>query len=292
MKGIILVGGKGSRLYPLTLSSHKQLLPVYDKPMIYYALSTLMEAGIKDIIVISTKEYASRYKQLLGDGSNLGINLQYTYEEKSLGIAKAFTIAEDFIKGDDVCLLLGDNIFLGDLRKEMTEAVDNCKNDKATIFGYLVEDPERFGVVEFAKDGKSVVSLEEKPQNPKSNYAQTGLYFYPRDVIEYAKKLKPSARGEYEITDINNLYLQERRLNAIPLNKNVYWLDSGTKDSLLDASIAVKKLENKEGKKYGCIEEIAYKNKWINKNELIARANQLYPSDYSKDLLNIAKNNI
>ena len=288
MKGIILVGGKGSRLYPLTLSTHKQLLPVYDKPMIYYSLSTLMEAGIREVLIISTKEYAPRYRQLLGDGSAYGMKLSYTYEPSSRGIAQAFMLGEEFIGNDDVCLILGDNIFLGDLKEEMYTAMDNAKNNKATLFGYKVDDPERFGVVEFDKNGK-VISLEEKPQQPKSNVAATGLYMYPNDVVEFAKTLKPSARGELEITDLNNIYLSQERLGVVNCDDQVEWLDAGTKDSLIESSIIVRDLERETGRKFGCVDEVAYKNKWISKEQLLARAADLHPSDYSKDLLRIAK---
>lgn len=288
MKGIILVGGKGSRLYPLTLSTHKQLLPVYDKPMIYYSLSTLMEAGIRDVLIISTKEYAPRYKQLLGDGSAYGMKLSYTYEPSSRGIAQAFTLGEEFIGDDDVCLILGDNIFLGDSKAEMHYAIENAENNRATIFGYRVDDPERFGVVEFDNNGK-VISLEEKPQQPKSNVAATGLYVYPNDVVEFAKTLQPSARGELEITDLNNIYLKQGRLDVANLDEQVEWLDAGTKDSLIESSIIVRDLERETGRKFGCIDEVAYKNKWITKEQLLARAADLHPSDYAKDLLRIAK---
>lgn len=291
MKGIILVGGKGSRLYPLTLSTHKQLLPVYDKPMIYYSLATLMEAGIRDVLIISTKEYMPRYKQLLGDGNNLGMSLSYTYEPASNGIAQAFMLAKDaeFINDEDeVCLILGDNIFLGEMKEELYYAVNNAENDRATIFGYRVDDPERFGVVEFDKNGK-VISLEEKPQFPKSNIAQTGLYVYPKGVVNYAKSLKPSARGELEITDLNNVYLKQGRLDVVSVDEQVEWLDAGTKDSLLESSLIVRNLEKETGKKYGCIHEVAYKNGWISKDHLIGLANELHPSDYAKDLLRIAK---
>lgn len=288
MKGIILVGGKGSRLYPLTLSTHKQLLPVYDKPMIYYSLATLMEAGIRDVLIISTKEYAPRYKQLLGDGSSYGMKLSYTYEPSSRGIAQAFTLGEEFIGDDEVCLILGDNIFLGDLKEETIYAIKNAENNRATIFGYKVPDPERFGVAEFDENGK-VISIEEKPQHPKSNIALTGLYVYPNDVIEFSKNLTPSARGELEITDINKIYLKQGRLDVVSCDEQVEWLDAGTKDSLIESSIIVRDLELKNGRKYGCIDEVAYKNKWITKDQLMARAAELHPSDYSKDLLKIAK---
>jgi len=288
MKGIILVGGKGSRLYPLTLASHKQLLPVYDKPMIYYSLATLMEAGIKDVLLISTKEYVGKYKQLLGDGKDIGMNLSYIYEHSSKGIAQAFMLGEDFIGDDDVCLILGDNIFLGDCKEELKWALNNTSNDRATIFGYRVDDPERFGVVEFDDNGR-VISLEEKPQHPKSDIAQTGLYVYPNDVVEFSKTLTPSARGELEITDLNNIYLSKKRLDVVRLDDQVEWLDAGTKDSLLDSSLIVRNLEKETGKKYGSIHEVAYKNGWISKDQLVAIGNQLYPSDYGKDLLKIAK---
>ena len=288
MKGIILVGGKGSRLYPLTSSTHKQLLPVYDKPMIYYSLATLMEAGIRDVLIISTEEYMPRYRQLLRDGSDLGMNLSYTFETSSKGIAQAFMLGEEFIGDDDVCLILGDNIFLGDCRQELLFAIDNTKNDRATIFGYRVEDPKRFGVVEFDESG-TVISLEEKPQYPKSDIAQTGLYVYPNDVVKFSKTLRPSARGELEITDLNNIYLKETRLDVVRLDEQVEWLDAGTKDSLLDSSIMVRDLEKQNGRKYGCIHEVAYKRGWISKDQLIAVANKLYPSDYAQDLLKIAK---
>ena len=288
MRGIILVGGKGSRLYPLTMSTHKQLLPVYDKPMIYYSLATLMEAGIREVLIISTIEYTPRYKQLLGDGSAYGMKLSYTSEPSPRGIAQAFVLGEEFIGDDDVCLILGDNIFLGNLKSEMHYAIDNALNNKATIFGYRVDDPERFGVVEFDKNGK-VISLEEKPQFPKSNIAQTGLYVYPNDVVEFAKTLKPSARGEFEITDLNNVYLSQGRLDVVNCDEQVEWLDAGTKDSLLESSIIVRDLERETGRKFGCIDEVAYKNKWITKDQFLARAASLHPSDYAKDLLRIAK---
>jgi len=289
MKGIILVGGKGSRLYPLTISTHKQLLPVYDKPMIYYALSTLMEAGIRDVLVISTKDFVGSYNRLLGDGKAYGMNIEYTYEPSARGIAQAFTLGEEFIGDDDVCLILGDNIFIGDMKSELLFAVKNAQeNRRCTVFGYRVDDPERFGVVEFDKNGKAL-SIEEKPQAPKSNYAVTGLYFYTNDVIKHAHSLKPSARGELEITDINKIYLSQDNLDVVTLDEKVEWLDAGTKDSLIESSLAVKHLEHKNGKKYGSPDLEAYKNKWISKDQLIARANDLYPSDYAKDLLAFAK---
>lgn len=288
MKGIILVGGKGSRLWPLTISTHKQLLPVYDKPMIYYSLSTLMSAGIRDVLIITTKEFLPNYKKLLGSGANYGMNISYTYEESSKGIAQAFMLGEDFIGDDDVCLILGDNIFLGDVRDEMIEAIKIAENNKATIFGYKVDDPERFGIIESDSFGK-VISLEEKPQFPKSNLAQTGLFVYPNDVVGYSKTLKPSARGELEITDLNNIYLKQGRLTMQGLDEKVEWLDAGTKDSLIESSIVVKKIEEETGTKQGAIHVVAYKNGWISKEQLVAIGNELYPSDYGKDLLKIAK---
>lgn len=288
MKGIILVGGKGSRLYPLTMASHKQLLPVYDKPMIYYSLATLMEAGIRDVLIISTKEYTPRYEQLLGDGSEYGINLSYISEPSSKGTAQALMLAEDFVGNDDACLIFGDNIFLGNMKKELKFAFENAKEGRATVFGYEVNDPQRFGVVEFDKFGK-VLSLEEKPQYPKSNYAVVGLYFYPNEAIKYAKTLTPSARGEYEITDVNKMFLSNDNLDVVTLNEEIHWLDAGTINSLLDASMLVKELEHSTGQKLGCIDEIAYKNRWISKDQLLARASKLHPSDYSKDLIKIAK---
>lgn len=289
MKGIILVGGKGSRLWPLTIATHKQLLPVYDKPMIYYSLSTLMSAGIRDVLIITTKEFLPSYKKLLGTGANYGMNISYTYEESSKGIAQAFMLGEDFIGDDDVCLILGDNIFLGDVREEMIEAIKTVENNnKATIFGYKVDDPERFGVIEFDKNG-NVLSIEEKPQFPKSNVAQTGLGVYPNDVVGYSKTLKPSARGELEITDLNGIYLKQGRLTVQNLDDKVEWLDAGTKDSLIESSVIVKEMEEKTGVKQGSIHVTAYKNGWINKEQLVAIGNELYPSDYGKDLLKIAK---
>ncbi|MBR3891016.1 MAG: glucose-1-phosphate thymidylyltransferase RfbA [Bacilli bacterium] len=289
MKGIILVGGKGSRLYPLTISTHKQLLPVYDKPMIYYALSTLMEAGIRDVLVISTEEFVGRYNKLLGDGKKYGMNIEYTYETSSKGIAQAFMLGEEFIGNDDVCLILGDNIFIGDMKSELLFAVKNAEeNRRSTVFGYKVPDPERFGVVEFDEKGKAL-SIEEKPLDPKSNYAVTGLYFYTNDVVKHAYTLKPSARGELEITDINKIYLANDLLDVVTLQDEVAWLDAGTKDSLIESTIAVRDLEKAHDRKYGSPDIEAYKNKWISKDQLLARASELHPSDYAKDLLKFAK---
>jgi glucose-1-phosphate thymidylyltransferase len=289
MKGIILVGGKGSRLYPLTISTHKQLLPVYDKPMIYYALSTLMEAGIREVLIISTKDFVGSYNRLLGDGKEYGMRIEYTTEPSPRGIAQAFTLGEEFIGDDDVCLILGDNIFAGDMKKELLYAVRNAEeNNRCTVFGYKVPDPERFGVVEFDEDGKAL-SIEEKPVNPKSNYAVTGLYFYTNDVVKHAYTLKPSARGELEITDINKIYLSEDKLDVMTLEENVAWLDAGTKDSLIESTIAIRDLEKAHDRKYGSPDIEAYKNKWISKDQLLTRASELHPSDYAKDLLKFAK---
>ena len=289
MKGIILVGGKGSRLYPLTISTHKQLLPVYDKPMIYYALSTLMEAGIRDVLVISTEEFVGRYNKLLGDGKKYGMNIEYTYETSSKGIAQAFMLGEEFIGNDDVCLILGDNIFIGDMKSELLFAVKNAvENRRSTVFGYKVPDPERFGGVEFDENGKAL-SIEEKPIDPKSNYAVTGLYFYTNDVVKHAYTLKPSARGELEITDINKIYLANDLLDVVTLQDEVAWLDAGTKDSLIESTIAVRDLEKAHDRKYGSPDIEAYKNKWITKDQLLTRASELHPSDYAKDLLKFAK---
>ena len=289
MKGIILVGGKGSRLYPLTISTHKQLLPVYDKPMVYYALSTLMEAGIRDVLIITTKDFLDSYKKLLGDGKKYGMNIEYTYEPGPRGIAQAFTLGEEFIGDDNACLILGDNVFIGDMKSELLFAVKNAElNNRCTVFGYRVDDPERFGVVDFDENGKAL-SIEEKPQFPKSNYAVTGLYFYTNDVIKHAYSLKPSARGELEITDINKIYLEQDKLDVVTLDEKVAWLDAGTKDSMIESSLAVKHLEEKNDKKYGSPDLEAYKNKWISKDQLLARASELYPSDYAKDLLAFAK---
>lgn len=288
MKGIILVGGRGSRLYPLTMATHKQLLPIYDKPMIYYSLATLMEAGIRDILIISTKEYVSQYAKLLGDGSDLGMNLSYTTEPAPRGTAQALMLAEEFVGDDTACLIFGDNIFLGNMKQELKYAVHNASEGRATVFGYPVYDPQRFGVVEFDQNGQ-VLSLEEKPQNPKSNYAVVGLYFYPNIAVKYANSLTPSARGEYEITDVNNMFLNNKTLDVVTLSEDIHWLDAGTNDSLIDASVLVRKLEKSTGQKLGCIDEVAYKNKWISKDQLLARASKLHPSDYSKDLIRIAK---
>ena len=267
MKGIILAGGSGSRLYPLTSITSKQLLPVYDKPMIYYPLSTLMLFGIKDILIISTPQDTPNIERLFGDGSRLGMHFEYRIQEEPKGIAQAFTIGADFIGNDDVCLILGDNIFyMGEQLKLFRQEIAN--NPGGTVFGYHVCDPERFGVVEFDKDFKAV-SIEEKPKQPKSNYAVVGLYFYKSDVVEKARNLKPSARGELEITDLNRMYLEEGRLNVLPMKRGNAWLDAGTPQSLLEASNFIGIIEKRQDLKIACIEEIAYRRGFIDSNQLL-----------------------
>ena len=283
MKGIILAGGSGSRLYPLTNVMSKQLLPVYDKPMIYYPLSTLMLFGIKDILIISTPQDTPNIEKLFGDGSRLGMNLQYRIQPEPKGIAQAFTIGADFIGGDDVCLILGDNIFyMGDQFKFFREEI--AKNTGGTVFGYHVSDPERFGVVEFDKDFKAI-SIEEKPKQPKSNYAVVGLYFYKSDVVEKARSLKPSARGELEITDLNRLYLEEGRLNVVPMKRGNAWLDAGTPQSLLEASNFIGIIEKRQDLKIACIEEIAYRRGFIDDKQLLNIINELKDGVDYKDYL-------
>ena len=285
MKGIILAGGSGTRLYPLTLVTSKQLLPVYDKPMIYYPLSTLMLAGIRDILIISTPADLPNFERLLGDGHQFGINLSYKVQPSPDGLAQAFILGEEFI-GDDRCaMILGDNIFYGaGFSKQLKEAVN--KETGATVFGYYVEDPERFGVVEFDKDGNAV-SLEEKPKQPKSNYAVTGLYFYDKKVVERAKALKPSARGELEITDLNRVYLEEGSLNVITLGRGFAWLDTGTVDSLSQASEFVRVVESRQGILISVIEEIAYKQGWISRDQLAESVKQYGKSAYGEHLRNV-----
>lgn len=286
MKGIILAGGSGTRLYPLTMVTSKQLLPVYDKPMIYYPLSTLMLAGIKDILIISTPNDLPNFEKLLGDGSRYGINLSYKIQPSPDGLAQAFILGEEFIGNDSCAMILGDNIFHGNgLTLHLKKAVEN--KGRATVFGYYVDDPERFGVVEFDEKGKAV-SLEEKPENPKSNYAVTGLYFYDNKVCEYAKSLKPSPRDELEITDLNKIYLEKGNLDVITLGRGYGWLDTGTVDSLTEATEYVKVIETRQGLKIACLEEISYKNGWINKETLLESAKQYGKSPYGNHLKNVA----
>ena len=286
MKGIILAGGSGTRLYPLTQVTSKQLLPIYDKPMIYYPLSILMNAGIREILIISTPTDTPRFEELLGDGSQFGISLQYKVQPSPDGLAQAFLLGEEFIDGDSCAMVLGDNIFHGHgLTKRLRAAA--AKENGATVFGYYVDDPERFGVVEFDKDGKAV-SIEEKPQQPKSNYAVTGLYFYDNRVVEYAKSIKPSARGELEITDLNRIYLENGDLEVTLLGQGFTWLDTGTHESLVDATNFVHTVETHSHRKIACLEEIAYLNGWISKDEL-EKSYELYQKNqygkYLKDVL-------
>ena len=287
MKGIILAGGSGTRLYPLTMVTSKQLLPVYDKPMIYYPLSTLMLAGIKDILIKSTPTDLPNFKRLLGDGSNFGINLSYKVQPSPDGLAQAFLLGEEFIGDDSCAMVLGDNIFYG---SGFSRILKNAANKKkgATVFGYYVEDPERFGIVEFDKDGRAV-SLEEKPQNPKSNYAVTGLYFYDKTVVEKAKKVKPSARGELEITDLNKMYLDEGTLDVKTLGRGFAWLDTGTVDALNEAAEFVKVIEGRQGIMISAVEEIAYKNGWITKEKLLESAKLYGKSAYGQHLKKVAE---
>lgn len=290
MKGIILAGGSGTRLYPLTMVTSKQLLPVYDKPMIYYPLSTLMLAGIKDILIISTKEDIPRFENLLGDGSQFGISLQYKIQPSPDGLAQAFILGDEFIGNDSVAMILGDNIYYGNgLRRALIRA--SQKQSGATVFGYHVQDPERFGVVEFDHNGK-VLSVEEKPQQPKSNYAITGLYFYDNRVVEIAKGIKPSARGELEITSINEAYLKLGELDVELLGRGYTWLDTGTHESLVEATNFVKTVEEHQGIKISAPEEIAFINGWIEKDQLIESAKRLSKTGYGKYLLRVAEGKI
>ena len=288
MKGIILAGGSGTRLYPLTTVTSKQLLPIYDKPMIYYPLSVLMNAGIRDILIISTPQDTPRFEELLKDGFSFGIHLSYAVQPSPDGLAQAFIIGADFIGDDSVAMVLGDNIFAGHgLKKRLKAAVENAETGKgATVFGYYVDDPERFGIVEFDKDGKAV-SIEEKPEVPKSNYCVTGLYFYDNKVVEYAKGLTPSARGELEITDLNRIYLENNTLNVELLGQGFTWLDTGTHESLVDATNFVKTVETHQHRKIACLEEIAYLNGWISKEDVMAVYEVLKKNQYGQYLKDV-----
>lgn len=290
MKGIILAGGTGTRLYPLTMVTSKQLLPVYDKPMIYYPLSTLMLAGIKDILIISTPTDLPNFEGLLGDGSQYGVSLSYKVQSSPDGLAQAFIIGEEFIGDDSCALILGDNIFYGGgLGDKLDVAVQNIQEGKASIFGYYVNDPERFGIMEFDDETSKILSVEEKPAHPKSNYCITGLYFYPAGVAEKAKQVKPSARGELEITTLNDMYLQEGSLNGIVLGRGFAWLDTGTMDSLVEATSFVQMIEKRQGVKISAPEEIAYRKGWISKEKLIESAEKYGKSPYGQHLRNVAE---
>ena len=288
MKGIILAGGSGTRLYPLTTVTSKQLLPIYDKPMIYYPMSVLMSAGIRDILIISTPQDTPRFETLLQDGHQFGVNLSYAVQPSPDGLAQAFIIGEEFIGDDCVTMILGDNIFAGQgLGKRLKQAVENAESGKgATVFGYYVDDPERFGIVEFDKNGKAV-SIEEKPEQPKSNYCVTGLYFYDNHVVEYAKNLKPSARGELEITDVNRIYLEKGNLNVVLLGQGFTWLDTGTHESLVDATNFVKTVEDHQHRKIACLEEIAYLNGWITKDDVLKVYEVLKKNQYGQYLKDV-----
>lgn len=288
MKGIILAGGSGTRLYPLTMVTSKQLLPIYDKPMIYYPMSVLMNAGIRDILIISTPQDTSRFEELLGDGHQLGIHLSYAVQPSPDGLAQAFIIGADFIGDDAVAMVLGDNIFAGHgLNKRLKAAVENAITGKgATVFGYYVDDPERFGIVEFDANGKAI-SIEEKPALPKSNYCVTGLYFYDNKVVEYAKNLKPSKRGELEITDLNRIYLENGHLNVELLGQGFTWLDTGTHESLVEATNFVKTVETHQHRKIACLEEIAYLNGWISKEDISQVAAKMKNNQYGQYLKDV-----
>ena len=288
MKGIILAGGAGTRLYPLTMVTSKQLLPVYDKPMIYYPLSTLMLAGVKDILLISTPTDLPNFERLLGDGSQYGIHLSYKVQPSPDGLAQAFLLGEEFIGDEECVMILGDNIFYGGgLTEKLKRGIENAANGRATVYGYYVNDPERFGIMEF-DENMNILSVEEKPAKPKSNYCITGLYFYPKGVAEMAKQVKPSARGELEITTLNDMYLQEGRLSGVILGRGFSWLDTGTMDSLVEAADFVQMVEKRQGVKISSPEEIAYKNEWITKEELLASAEKYGKSPYGQHLKNVA----
>ena len=290
MKGIILAGGSGTRLYPITKGVSKQLLPIYDKPMIYYPLSVLMLSGIRDILIITTPEDATAFHRLLGDGSQFGLRLSYAEQPSPDGLGQAFIIGEEFIGKDDVCLILGDNIFYGQHFSQMlSQAVTNVQQEqKATVFGYYVKDPERYGVAEFDQEG-NVLSIEEKPKNPKSNYAIVGLYFYPNKVVEIAKQIKPSARGELEITSVNQEFLQAKELKVQLLGRGFAWLDTGTHESLTEATNFVETLEKRQGLKISCLEEIAYRKGWISKGKVRELAQELSKNAYGQYLLDLVK---
>ena len=292
MKGIILAGGAGTRLYPITMVTSKQLLPVYDKPMIYYPLSTLMLAGIKDILIISTPEDTPRFEHLLGNGEQFGCSFQYKVQPSPDGLAQAFILGEEFIGDDSCAMILGDNIFYGSgLTQRLKTAAENAGNGNATVFGYFVNDPERFGIMEL-DENENIISVEEKPAHPKSNYCITGLYFYPAGVSEMAKAVKPSARGELEITTLNDMYLQQKKLKGVVLGRGFAWLDTGTMDSLVEAANFVQMIEKRQGIKISAPEEIAYKNNWIDKEELLASAKKYGKSPYGQHLMNVAEGKI
>lgn len=289
MKGIILAGGSGTRLYPITKGVSKQLVPIYDKPMIYYPLSVLMLAGIKDVLIISTPNDLPRFEELLGSGNDIGMNFSYKVQPNPDGLAQAFILGEDFLEGDDACLVLGDNIFYGHgLTKLLGQSVKNVKEEnKATVFGYYVKDPERYGVAEFDNDG-NVISIEEKPEEPKSNYAVVGLYFFPSDVVSKAKKVKPSHRGELEITTLNQNYLDENRLKVELMGRGYAWLDTGTHESLLEAGQFIQTIENRQSLKVACLEEIAYEMGYISKEKLLELAEPLKKNQYGQYLISRA----
>ena len=289
MKGIVLAGGSGTRLYPITKGVSKQLLPIYDKPMVYYPISVLIQAGVRDILIITTPQDASSFRRLLGDGSDFGVRLEYAEQPSPDGLAQAFLIGEEFIAGDSVCLVLGDNIFHGaGLTEKLVGAVDRAENEgRATIFGYRVDDPERYGVAEFDAEGHCL-SIEEKPTNPKSNYAVVGLYFYPNRVVEIAKSIRPSARGELEITAVNQQFLSDRELHVDTFGEGFAWLDTGTHDSLAEASIFVEVIEKRQGVKIACLEENAFRNGWISAEKLRQVAEPMARNPYGRYLLKVA----